>query len=78
MWTDKANQTNISTTYIFIYEEWKMTALSPYCEKHEGITIEKDLAEFVEGVIVKHGQVGRVTAVVTDCEPSMVKATRLF
>ena len=77
-WTDKSTLTYRSTTYTFIDEHWELTAISPYCEKHGGSTTGDELAKFIEGAMMKHRQVGHVTAVVTDCEPSMVKAGRLL
>lgn len=63
-WTVKPNSIYRSTTYTVISEEWEMTVVSPYSEKHQ------DLAKFVTDC----GQVGHVTAVVTKYEPLMVKA----
>ena len=68
-WTDKLNRRYMSTTYTFIDDDW---------EKHEGSSTGEEEAKCMEGIMVKHRQVGHVTAVVTDCKPLMVKAGRLL
>lgn len=77
-WTDHACRTYMSTTYCCIDDTWTMRAISPHCSLHSGTATGEDLADFVEKVIVKGGQDVNVVAVVTDCEPSMVKAGRLL
>lgn len=78
LWTDPSCRTFMSTTYALIDASWKMWAISPYCSIHEGNTTGEDLASFTENVMTTNGQVGRVTAVITECEPFMVKAARVL
>ena len=77
-WTDSGNRTYFSATYTFITEEWELIAISPNCTKHAGTATGEDLAKLVEGVIYQHGHRDMITAVVTDCEPAMVKAGRIL
>lgn len=64
----------MSTPYTFIDDDRESMTISSYCKKHEGDTTREELAKFTEGIMLKHGQSGHVTTVITDCEPSIVKA----
>lgn len=77
-WTDSACRTFMSTTYAFIDASWKMWAVSPCCSVHLPQDTGEELTTFTENVVTRNGHIGRVIAVVTDCEPSMVKAGRLL
>lgn len=46
--------------------------------KHGGTATGEDLAKLVEGAIEQHGHKTMITAVVTNCEPAMVKVGRIL
>lgn len=75
-YTDHLNSAYMSTTYTLMDDDWELMARSPWCENHEGNTTGEELDQFIEGVMLKHGNIGDVTTVVTDCEPSMRKSDR--
>ncbi|CAN0013254.1 unnamed protein product, partial [Ectocarpus sp. 13 AM-2016] len=73
VWTSCANDTYMSLTLTLITSAWKLVTLSS-----EGTTTGDALAAGVKAAVAKHGLTGKVTAVTTDCEPSMVKMGRLL
>lgn len=77
-WTSCANDTYTSLTVTLITTAWKLVTLSVDCSKSEGTTTGDALAVGVKAAVAKHGLTGKVTAVTTDCEPSMVKMGRLL
>lgn len=52
--------------------------VSSYCSKHTETTTGESLADLVQRIIEKHGHGDRVTTVVTNCEPSLIKAGRIL
>ncbi|CAB1118780.1 unnamed protein product [Ectocarpus sp. CCAP 1310/34] len=77
-WTSCANDTYMSLTFTLITSAWKLVTLSVDCSKSEGTTTGDALAAGIKATVAKHGLTGKVTAVTTDCEPSMVKMGRLL
>ncbi|CAB1112273.1 unnamed protein product [Ectocarpus sp. CCAP 1310/34] len=77
-WTSRSNESYMSLTVAYIDVGWQLHHLSLNCTKHTGSTHGEDLAREITSMIERHGLTGRVTACVTDCEPSMVKAGRLL
>ncbi|CAM9620525.1 unnamed protein product, partial [Hapterophycus canaliculatus] len=77
-WTSSNNDTYMSFTCSFITSDFKLEALTLECRKHEGNTAGEDLAAAVRAMIERHGLKGRVLALTTDCEPSMVKTGRIL
>lgn len=77
-WTSRKTESYMSLTVAYIDSEWELHHLSLDCGKHTGTTTGEDLAKLIAGMIESHDLTGRVTACVTDCEPSMVKAGRLL
>ncbi|CAM9305842.1 unnamed protein product [Ectocarpus sp. 13 AM-2016] len=77
-WTSCANDTHMSLTLTLVASAWKLVTLSVDCSKSEGTTTGDALAAGIKAALAKHGLTGKVTAVTTDCEPSMVKMGRLL
>ena len=48
------------------------------CSKSAGTTTGDALAAGITAAVAKHGIKGKVTAITTDCEPSMVKMGRIL
>ena len=77
-WTSCANDTYMSLTVTLITSAWKLVTLSVDCSKSEGTTTGDALAAGIKAAVAKHGLAGKITAITTDCEPSMVKMGRLL
>jgi hypothetical protein len=73
-WTSVANETYTAYTQHFIDDEWVLRSLSLDCIKHTGSTRAVDI---VAGIEERCSTLGfEPSAVITDCEPSMVAAGR--
>ncbi|CAN0241259.1 unnamed protein product, partial [Ectocarpus sp. 4 AP-2014] len=68
----------MSLTCSFVTSDFKLEALTLECRKHQGHTAGEDLAAAVKAMIERHGLKGRVPALTTDCEPSLVKTGRIL
>lgn len=77
-WTSSSNDTYMSFTCSFLTAEFELEALCLECKKHGGRTTAEDLEEAVKAMIQRNALKGRVLALTTDCEPSMVKTGRLL
>ena len=77
-WTSCANDTYMSLTISLITIAWKLVTLSVECSKSVGTTTGDDLAAGVKAAVAKNALKGKVTAISTDCEPSMVKMGRIL
>ncbi|CAN0571665.1 unnamed protein product, partial [Ectocarpus sp. 12 AP-2014] len=77
-WTTSNNDTYMSLTCSFITSDFNLEALTLECRKHEGHTAGEDLVVAVKAMIERHSLKGRVLALTTDCEPSMVKTGRIL
>lgn len=72
------HDTYLSLTVSLITSAWKLITLSVDCSKSTGTTTGEALAAGITAAIAKHNLGGRVTAITTDCEPSMVKMGRIL
>lgn len=77
-WTSCANDTYMSLTVSLITRAWKLITISVDCSKSAGTTTGEALAAGITAAIAKHDIKGKVTAISTDCEPSMVKMGRIL
>ncbi|CAM9932863.1 unnamed protein product, partial [Scytosiphon promiscuus] len=77
-WTSCANDTYMSLTVSLIPRSWKLITLSVDCSKSAGTTTGDALAAGIVAAVAKHEIKGKVTAITTDCEPSMVKMGRIL
>ena len=63
---------------MYVNDDRKMVTLVLSCSKKQGSTKGENLAASLEAVVETHGLTGHVVVGNTDCEPSMVKAGRIF
>ncbi|CAN0279043.1 unnamed protein product [Ectocarpus sp. 4 AP-2014] len=77
-WTSCANDTYSSLTITLITSAWELITVSVDCSKSVGTTTGEALAAAMKALIAKHSITGKVTAFVSDCEPSMVKTGRIL
>lgn len=68
----------MSVTLAFVTDEWEMCAISPTCTQHSGKTTGQDLPNVVKRAINARSLQECITAVMRDCELSMVKAGRVI
>ena len=73
-WTSIANETYTAYTQHFIDDDWVLRSLSLDCVKHTGPTKAADIVAGIEQKCVDLGI--EPSAVITDCEPSMIAAGR--
>lgn len=75
-WTDVANRTRTGYTWTLINDEWQLLASSPYCSLAQGPSRGEGLAHDIKAFIRQYKLTGRVTALVSYCEPSMTCSGR--
>ncbi|CAN0568874.1 unnamed protein product, partial [Laminaria digitata] len=77
-WTSCADDTYMSLPLSLVTRQWRFVTISVDCSKSVGTTTGEALVEGIRASVAKHSLQGQVTALTTDCEPSMVKAGRIL
>ena len=77
-WASCTNDTYMPLTVNLINRAWKIITLSVECSKPAETTPGDALAAGIVAAVAKHAIKSKITAITTDCEPSMVKIGRIL